>query len=109
MTLVEMIVVVLVPIAIGGARWLWKLHREVVAADGPDGRPLIRLSLVLAIVGTVAATIGAYFGFVVFLRHAGFPEAAANLAPLTVAGIVVLEVLPTVIALYLRWARGRPL
>jgi hypothetical protein len=104
-TLVEWIVVLLVPIAILGARWLWNLHREVVANDGRAARPTIRLSLVLTIVGVAAAAIGSYFGFVVVLRHVGFADVAEHLAPVTIAAILALEMAPFCIAVYLRWAR----
>lgn len=107
MTPVEWLVLALVPIALGGATWLWQLHAEVRAADARAHRPIVGLSLVLALVGSIAAASGTYFGCVVVLRHAGFEELAATLTPLTVAAIIALEVLPTVIALYLRWARSR--
>lgn len=108
-TVTALILIALVPLSLGAAGFLWKLHNDVRAADGREHQPFIRLSFVLAIVGTIAALAGTYIGVLAAVFLLGFRQLAAALygSPLYFIALVALDAVPVLIAGYLRWARGQ--
>lgn len=105
MNIVEWFVLALVPVGLGGARYLWRLHRRYVAAH-PEEKGLT-LSWVLAMVGSIGSIVGSFFGVVVVLRRSGHEDIADALGGLVVIAIIVLELLPIGIAAFLRFIDSR--
>lgn len=103
LTLVAAILIIgIAPFSVGAAAFLWSLHAVDRGKDTRNPKPLLRLSFVLAVVGSISAVAGTYLGVVAFLRLLGLVALASALAPITLAAFVLLDLVPIFIALYLR-------
>jgi hypothetical protein len=93
--------VILAPISIGAAVFLWHLWHEDHAAPGePTG-----FSLVLAITGTIGALVSTYLAWASWHYLAGNHDLVRALGPLTLAAFWALGAVPILNAAYLRWLR----
>ncbi len=93
--------VLLAPVSIGAAIFLWQLWRDDHAAPGePTG-----FSLVLAITGTVGAAVSTYLAWASWHYLVGNHELVRALGPLTLAAFWALGAVPILNAAYLRWLR----
>jgi len=93
--------VLLAPISIGAALFLWHLWREDHAAPGePTG-----FSLVLALTGTIGAAASSYLAWASWQYLEGNLELVRALGPITLAAFWALGVVPILNAAYLRWLR----
>jgi hypothetical protein len=106
MTVVLLISVAIGVVSFGGAAYLLSLWHED-RRSGTTGWPLSRVLAYLAVAGTLASnTLGA----VSLLRLLEVPNFLAirdALQPLTLAAVIVLDLLFTALALYLRVVRAR--
>lgn len=98
---------VVAPVAVVAALFLWRLHAEDRSADEREPKPWLRLSLVLALTGTIGAIAAAYFGLAAARRLATGLNLPDWLAPVTVTLFFALELISITNALYLRLLRRR--
>lgn len=103
-TIVTVIFVGLAPVAAIGAIFLWGLYRDDVR-ESPGRR--VRLSLIMALTGSIAALAATELAIASAFRIAGYREIVAALTPITLGALVALDFIPLLNAGYLRWIRGR--
>lgn len=101
---VAVLFVVIAPLSVGAALFLWRLHAEDRAAHR-DG-PRIRLSFVLAVTGSAAAAAGTMLGVIALLVLLGYRDLARFFWPGALLAFVALDMIPVANALYLRWLRA---
>lgn len=100
------IVSVLAPLSVVAAAFLWSVHREDRRIDERRPKPLLRLSLVLSINGTVTALVAVYFLVLVLYRVFVGPT-ADWVASVSGTVVVALEAIPLLTAVYLASLRRR--
>ena len=100
---VSVLAVVIAPLSIGCAVFLWWVYWQDLRNDPRRG--WIRLSLIMAISSTIAAIVSSYIAIVVVIRLSGFPEIAKQLTPFTVLAFLALDAIPLMNAAYLLWLR----
>lgn len=105
MSVVAWLAVVIAPLSAGAALFLWRLHQDDVRDNGPE--PRWRLSLVLALTGTVSAIAAVWLGSVALLMLLEQQDLVRRFGGFTVTALLVLDGIPIVNALYLRWLRGQ--
>ena len=95
--------IVLSPISIGAAVFLWGIRVDDRTSPGePAG-----FSLILAITGSVGALVQAYLAVASWQYLEGNLELVRTLGPITLAAFWALGAVPILNALYLQWLRSR--
>lgn len=109
--IVARLLVVVAPVSLAASVYLWELHREDRLADRRVPLPRLRLSLVLALMSTIATLVSFYLGTLALMRISGIPtnfrEISLALTPITLLAFVALDLISLLAALYLRWLRGQ--
>ena|SRR5436190_8291188 len=100
------LILLMVPVTIVVALFLWRLYVHDWRRDTRIPRPLLRLSLVLAIEATITAIGSSYLGVATVLVRSGHPL-PADWAPVSVTIILALELPPALSAGYLLWLNKR--
>lgn len=108
---VSVLAVIVAPLSIGCAVFLWWVYVADLRTDPKRG--WVRLSAIMATSSTIAAIVSSYIAVVVILRLSGFADLARQLTPFTVLAFLALDVIPLMNAGYLLWLRrhwtpGRP-
>jgi hypothetical protein len=103
--LVIILAVVIGAVSFGGAAFLLSLWHED-QASGTTGWPLSRVIAYLAVAGTLASNLLSFVSVLRLVDVPNFRDIQLALTPLTVTALLVLDVLFTVLALYLRAVRA---
>jgi hypothetical protein len=109
LTFIAWALVVEAPISIGAAAFLWKLHAKSRHVDTREPKPLLRLSLILSITGTMGAAVSLLLGIaaVLYLVEGG-AGIVRQLGLVVNAMFPVLGLVSIINALYLWWLERHP-
>jgi hypothetical protein len=102
--IVTVLIVLMVPVALSAAVFLWRLYAEDRAADERQPRPFIRLSFVLAVKGSIVAVGASWLGAITIWRITGH-EVPSEAVAVSVTMVLALEIAALISPLYLRWLR----
>lgn len=100
--LVAVLLILLCPISIAGARYVWTLHRRALESPGLQG-----FSFVFAITNALSAMGATVLGLVAFFYVGGQEAVASSLWSAVLVAFVVLDSVPIINALYLRYIDGK--
>lgn len=100
--------IALCPLSVHFSAYLWSLHKKSRILDTRKPKPLIRLSLVMALTGTLGAVGASILALSSVFFLINRPDLSGALLPLILAVFVLLDTLPIINAAYLRWLERLP-
>lgn len=108
LTIIAWLMLAQAPVSVAAAIFLWQLHSKSRRLDTRNPKPILRLSLVMFVTGAIAAAAALELGIASIFYLLGLIEITQRLGLPTFLAFVVLDYIPVINALYLRWlARDR--
>lgn len=113
-TLLGLAFLITAPLSLGACVFTWVLHHDDRRADTRQPKPLIRLSLVMAVTSTLAAAAALFLAIVSGLRlglldfaldRSTAREIVSDATFWLLAALELLNLIPIVNAGYLAWIR----